>query len=85
MADKKLIEKEIQEAKDALKRAKKKICEAEKAAEIAEKEVYEAASVCKGAKKKKFVKTALKVEKATYTAGESCESASEAHLDIEEI
>jgi ribosomal protein S21 len=85
MASKKSIETEIQEAKDALKKAKKKICEAEKAAEIAEREVYEAASLCKGATKKKFVKTALKVEKATYTAGESCESASEAHSEIEEI
>lgn len=85
MVDKKIVEKEIKEAKDALKKAKMKICAAEKAAEIAEKEVYEAASVCTGKKKKTFVKTVLKVEKATYSAGESCESAQEADSNLEDL
>ncbi len=85
MVDKKKVDKEIQEAKDALKKAKRKICDAEKAAEVAEKEVYEAASVCTGKKKKTFVKTVMKVEKATYNVGESCESAQEADSNLEDL
>ncbi len=78
-------EKEVREAKEAIQVARRKICDAEKAAYIAEKEVYEAAKVTKGKQKNNLVKTVVKVEKATYTAGESCECAQEADAKIHDL
>ena len=78
------IEKEIQEAKTAVKEAKKEIHEAEQATAKAQEEVVEAAGVIKGEKKKEFIYAAKDLEKANSSAAESCEATEEAEVRINE-
>ena len=77
--------KEIEQAKVALKRAKKDIIDAEKATTVAEKDVMKAAKISKGDKKTALTKAVLNLEKAVYTAGESCQATEEADSKISSI
>ncbi len=79
---KKIVEKEVKEAKRAVKKAKKEIREAEQITCGAQKEVVEAAEVTEGKQKKKFVGAARDLEKAVHSAGESCEATEEAEFKI---
>jgi len=74
--------KEIREAKRAVKKAKKEIREAEETTEKAQEEVVEATDVTKGKQKKKFTAAARDLEKAVYSAAESCESTEEADFKM---
>lgn len=76
---------EIAEAKSALKKAKKEIIEAEVATTIAEKEVLKAAKLSTGDKKSVLTKAMLSLEKAVYTAGESCQATEEADSKMQGI
>ena len=79
---KKNIEKEINEAKKAVKKAKKEIKEAEEITNDAQEEVVEAVGVVKGKQKKNFVSAARDLEKAVNSAAESCEATEEADFKI---
>jgi hypothetical protein len=66
------IKKEEREAKKYVKIAKKEIKEAERATGKAGQEVMDVARLSKGEQKKVYSKAARNLEKANYTAGESC-------------
>ncbi len=76
------VEKEIREAKKAVKKAKKEIREAEEITTDAQEEVVEATGVVKGKQKKKFAGAARDLEKAVNSAADSCESTEEAEFKI---
>jgi hypothetical protein len=78
-------DKEIKEAKIAITKAKKEILEAEVATTEAEKEVLEAAKVSVGDKKSSLTKAVLHLEKAAYTAGESCQATEEADSKLKNL
>ena len=80
--DAKTVEKEVKEAKKAVKKAKKEIREAEEITSDAQKEVVEAAGVVKGKQKEKFAGAARDLEKAVHSAAESCEATEEADFKI---
>ena len=75
-------EKEVKEAKRAVKKAKKEIREAEEVTTDAQKEVVEVAEIIKGKRKKKFTGAARDLEKAVNSAAESCEATEEAEFKI---
>ena len=79
------VKKEIVEAKSALKKAKKEIIKAEVDTSSAEKEVMKAAKISKGDKKTAWTKAVLNLEKAVYTAGESCQATEEAYSKMHSI
>ena len=78
----KVVKKELNEAKKAVKKAKKEILEAENATDKAQEEVTDAEEVSFGNQKKKLTSAAKDLEKATHTAGESCESTEEAEIKV---
>ena len=67
-------------------KAKKEILEAEITIDDAHEKVVDVAGKLKGDKKKKiFTKAARNLEKAVYSAGESCEATEEAEEEIRRI
>jgi len=76
--------KEIKEANISVKKAKKEIKEAEKFMEEAQEDVVDVAKITKGKQKKKITSAAKDLEKAVYSAGESCEATEEAEIKIKE-
>jgi len=74
--------KEIKEAEVAVKKAKKEILEAEQATGKAQIEVVEAAEVTRGNKRLTFTRAARDLEKANYSAGESSEATEEAEFKV---
>lgn len=74
--------KEIKEAEVAVKKAKKEILEAEQATGKAQDEVVEAAEVTRGNKRMNLTRAARDLEKAVYSAGESSEATEEAEFKV---
>lgn len=75
-------EKEIRDAKKAVKKADKEIREAEEVTTDAQEEVVEAAKVTKGKQKKNFTNATRDLEKAVYSVVESREATEEAEFKI---
>lgn len=75
-------EKEIREAKKAVKKAEKEIREAEEMTTDAQEEVVEATKVTKGKQKKSFMGATRDLEKAVYSVVESREATEEAEFKI---
>jgi len=77
-----MVQKDV---KKSVRMAKKEILEAERAIDNAHEKVVNVAEKLEGGKKKKFTKAAKDLEKANYSAGESCEATEEAEEEIREI
>ncbi|HUS50844.1 MAG TPA: hypothetical protein VMZ91_11815 [Candidatus Paceibacterota bacterium] len=75
-------EKEIKEARLAVKKAEKEIREAEETTTDAQEEVAEATEVTKGKQKKSFMSATRDLEKAVYSVVESREATEEAEFKI---
>jgi len=71
--------------KKSVRKAKKEILEAERAIDDAHGKVVDVAEELKGEKKKKFTRAAKDLEKANYSAGESCEATEEAEEEIRKV
>ena len=65
-----------------VKKAKKEILEAEEAIDDAHENVVGVAKNLKGKKKNNFIRAAKDLEKANYSASESCEATEEAEIKI---
>lgn len=80
-----VIKKELNEIKRAVKKAKKEILEAEDAIDNAQEEVVDAADIFSEKQRRKLISAARYLEKAVHTAGESCESTEEAEIKVKDI
>jgi len=69
----------------SVKKAKKEILEAEEAIDEAHEKVVDVAEELKGKEKEKFTNAAKDLEKANYSAGESCEATEEAEIKIKSL
>ena len=82
-----MVQKEIhkKDVGKSVKKAKEEILEAEESIDDAHEDVIGVAKNLKGEKKDKFIHAAKDLEKANYSAGESCEATEEAEEEIREI
>lgn len=77
-----MVQKDIEKS---VKKAKKEIREAEEFTDRAKDKVVSVAKKEKGKKKRVFTKAARDLEKAVYSAGESCEATEEAEAEIKKV